>query len=511
MATALAAVGALVMSGGLVMLGAATAVANGNNGTLKILNATSGAAFVDNEPKVCTFKYEGFFFDPGQTGNVMVTGQGQTEFGPANAGSVTANSDGYFITPVQTLATGHYKAEFQSGDDSSKFKSKVFKVNCEVVTITTPAAPRTADPCGPSNIAFVVPPDTDQLDWTLLQNGNVTVAPQPGYQFSGESQLVTFQLPADSNDPCDSTVTIDPPGAPPTTDPCGPSNIAFVVPADTAQLDYTLLGNGNVTVAPKAGYVFSGNSQLITFTLPADSNAPCATVVTIDPPGAPPRIDPCDPGNIRFEVPADTGTLNYELLANGNVTVAPQSGYVFSGNSQLITFTLPADSGIPCPLGVEEIAPEITFTDPDCNNLDGADWSGNLTDIVAYEVTGTPGLGESILVTASIKPAFADQYAFPEGFDATVDHTYPTLAELECVLGEETVVPSPKSEKNPPVVLGTEAAVPTQVNAGMASLPGTGTSTNALLAQLLVAAGLVLLVAGAWVGFAGRDYGKHHI
>ena len=70
------------------------------------------------------------------------------------------------------------------------------------------------------------------------------------------------------------------------------------------------------------------------------------------------------------------------------------------------------------------------------------------------------------------------------------------------MLGEETVVPSPKPEKNPPVVLGTEAAVPTQVNAGMAGLPSTGSSTNTLLAQLLVAGGLLLLVAGG--------LGRHH-
>ncbi len=238
---------------------------------------------------------------------------------------------------------------------------------------------------------------------------------------------------------------------------------------------------------------------------------PCSTTVTIDPPGAPSTTDPCGPANISFNVPADTNQLDYTLLGNGNVTVAPQPGYVFSGSSQLITFTLPADSGAPCPLGVEEIAPEVSFTDPDCENLEGADWSGNLTEIVDYEVTGTPDLGETVTVTATVKAALADQFAFPDGFDNTFDHTYPTLVELDCVLGEETVVPSPKPEKNPPVVLGTEAAVPTQVNAGMATLPTTGSPTNALLAQLMVAGGLLLLVAGGWVGLGGRAYGKHHV
>jgi hypothetical protein len=284
-----------------------------------------------------------------------------------------------------------------------------------------------------------------------------------------------------------------------------------VKPADSELFAWTIVDGHLIVTIRVDSKFFPDHTKTHDYGVAPDSGRPCDTTVTIDPPAAPSTTDPCGPANISFVVPADTAQLDYTLLANGNVTVAPKPGYVFSGNSQLITFTLPADSGVPCPLGVQEIAPEISFTDPDCDNLDGADWSGNLTEIVAYEVTGTPGLGESITVTASIKPALADQYAFPEGFDTSVDHTYPTLAELECVLGEETVVPSPKPEENPPVVLGTEAAVPTQVHAGMASLPGTGSSTNALLGQLLVGAGLMLLVAGGWVGFAGRDYGKHHI
>ncbi len=64
------------------------------------------------------------------------------------------------------------------------------------------ARPTTEDLCGPDNIEFVVPADTDQVDWTLLQNGNVTVEPKDGYKFEGNSQLVTFTLPADTNEEC---------------------------------------------------------------------------------------------------------------------------------------------------------------------------------------------------------------------------------------------------------------------------------------------------------------------
>lgn len=418
MATALAAVGALVMSGGLVMLGAAPAA-----------TATAGGP----DPKVVVCKYVGT--PPGALHHIVI---------------VSENSL--------------------------------------------------------NNTPYVAPPDGDSWTDAQGQTGEGSVAIRYASENEQAQDVPLRECPGYVEE-------IPVPAIPSTTDPCNPtgvaSNIAFVVPADTTQLDWTLLANGNLQVVPKAGFTFAGDSQLVTFALPTDSNVPCVTTTTIAPPGPPSTNDPCDPANISFNLPADTSQLDYTLLPNGDVRVAPQPGYVFSGTSQLITFILPADSGVPCVLGVEEIAPKVTFIDPDCENLEGADWSGNLKEIVDYEVTGTPDLGESVTVKATVKPAMADEYAFPDGFDTTFDHTYPTLAELDCVLGEETVVPSPKPEENPPVVLGTEAAVPTQVHAGMATLPTTGASTNVLLAQLMVVGGLLLLVAGGWLGLAERANGRH--
>jgi LPXTG-motif cell wall-anchored protein len=99
------------------------------------------------------------------------------------------------------------------------------------------------------------------------------------------------------------------------------------------------------------------------------------------------------------------------------------------------------------------------------------------------------------------------------------DLTTAESLELECVAGEESIPPkphktrpaSPQPEAKPPVVLGTEAAVPTGVEAGLASLPNTGASGHNLLAQLMVGSGLVLLVAGGWLGFGRREYGGHQL
>jgi hypothetical protein len=160
-------------------------------------------------------------------------------------------------------------------------------------------------------------------------------------------------------------------------------------------------------------------------------------------------------------------------------------------------------------LGAQEIAPTVTFKNPTCANLDRAKWSGNLTDLVDYTVSGTPGRGNSITVTANIKPAVADEFAFPDGFDNTFDHSYPSKADLNCptVKGSESSRPKPHKS---PTVLGTQAVAPTAVDAGLVSLPGdSASSTTSLLAQLMVAGGLLLLLAGGWLGLGRREDGAH--
>jgi LPXTG-motif cell wall-anchored protein len=359
MATALAAVGALVMSGGVVMLGAATAVANGNNGTLKIVNAISGLEFVDNEPKVCTFRYEGFFFDPGQTGDVVVTGQGQTDYGPSVAGSVTANRDGYFVTPEQSLESGHYKAEFQSGDDAAKFKSKVFKVNCEG---------NAPDP--------VVKPLSDQ---------QMTCA--AGVESRTGTQTTTFVWNAEKR-------TYD----------------AVVGPEVWGSWTF-------VRALTDAEFARLG----------------------------------CQPGQ-------------------PDPVVNPLS-----------------EERMTCDMGVEQREGTQTTT-----------YVWNAETRTYDPVVGEEIWGEWVQVR---------------------DLTTAESLELECVAGEESIPPkphktrpaSPQPEAKPPVVLGTEAAVPTGVDAGLASLPNTGVSGHTLLAQLMVGSGLVLLVAGGWLGFGRREYGERQL
>lgn len=96
-----------------------------------------------------------------------------------------------------------------------------------------------------------------------------------------------------------------------------------------------------------------------------------------------------------------------------------------------------------------------------------------------------------------------------------------TTAELEaegCVLGEETLIPTPKPDQKPtksvgePTVKGVErvappASVPTAVAAG--SSAASPSAMTSVLAQLLVGGGMLLLVAGGWIGLGRREAGAH--
>ena len=273
-------------------------------------------------------------------------------------------------------------------------------------------------------------------------------------------------------------------------------------------------GTITVTATAAAGHVFAGGETTKTFSHTfKDFASSCTQTATI--PGAPATTDQCGPNNISFVVPADTDALDWTLLGNGNLTVAPKPGFKFDGENQLVTYTLPADSNIACPVvaGVQEIAPVVSFTDPTCNDQDVA-WSGTFTDIVDYTVSGDAAPGGDVVVTASIKAAQASAYAFPAGYDTTTEHSFPTIGSLNCeqILGEEETK-GPKPTKQPqqdePVVLGTQAAVPTAVDAGLATVAAP--AEGGLLGRALTVGGLGLLLAAGWLVMGRRELGAREI
>ncbi len=120
-------------------------------------------------------------------------------------------------------------------------------------------------------------------------------------------------------------------------------------------------------------------------------------------------------------------------------------------------------------------------------------------------------------VTFTFAPAAG--YAFPPGTETEVTVTVDAkLSGEDCILGEETTSPKPHTTKpkpkprdRAPIVLGTQAAVPTAVDAGLAGLPSASVSpiSSPRLAQALVAGGLLLLIAGGSMGLGRRTRGAH--
>jgi len=140
---------ALGLAAGLLLAWAVIARADtaaapvANNGTLKIHEQGTPDGTVNNDPKVCVFNVEGFFLDPGQTGDLVFSVQGGdgptgTPAGPFAFGPADAN--GFYATQYFNLDPGHYKATLTDAGGVEKAKSKVFKVTCEVEPSPSPSA-----------------------------------------------------------------------------------------------------------------------------------------------------------------------------------------------------------------------------------------------------------------------------------------------------------------------------------------------------------------------------------
>lgn len=119
----------------------------------------------------------------------------------------------------------------------------------------------------------------------------------------------------------------------------------------------------------------------------------------------------------------------------------------------------------------EEVTPDVTWTEPDCDNENTATWQGQNTDHIGYAVTsGTPGPGASVEVTATAD----DGFVFPDDTTSKVfAHTF-GAAETPCdVVAGPRVTPEvsfvdPTCDTDPAVVLPEqdEVEVPSRTAAG---------------------------------------------
>ncbi|MFZ0324587.1 MAG: hypothetical protein WAN48_10695 [Actinomycetes bacterium] len=156
---------------------AAATSPGGNKGTIKVHEEGTPSGTVNNDPKVCVFNIEGFFFQTGQTGYVIIEPQGgnggpstvgPVAWGPADGSGFAATE--YFNGPTGIIVeNGHYKATLYgkmlpTGQlEDVKAKSKVFKVVCETSTTTPPnetTTPPTTTTSGSSSGPVTTPATT---------------------------------------------------------------------------------------------------------------------------------------------------------------------------------------------------------------------------------------------------------------------------------------------------------------------------------------------------------------
>ena len=115
--------------------------APGNNGTLKVHEKGTPSRTESNDPKVCVFNFEGYGFDEGQAGVIVISSQmnGKDKVGIKQVDMPAANAEGYTETEYVTVPNGHYKTTLFGKDvhgtpdynKELKAKSKVIKVQCD--------------------------------------------------------------------------------------------------------------------------------------------------------------------------------------------------------------------------------------------------------------------------------------------------------------------------------------------------------------------------------------------
>lgn len=111
----------------------AHATAPGDNGTVKIHDATTGEALKRNEPHVCTFYLDAFGFDAVQQVDWHIEAwapTAATKGETVRTGAITLGADGHGRTEDLSLPDGHYKLFWNFDGEKGAAKHKVFWTDC---------------------------------------------------------------------------------------------------------------------------------------------------------------------------------------------------------------------------------------------------------------------------------------------------------------------------------------------------------------------------------------------
>lgn len=123
-----------VASAAFLVAPVAHATAPGDNGTVKIHDATTGEELRKNEPHVCTFYLDAFGFDAVQEVDWHIEAWAPTadvKGETVKSGEITLDADGHGRTEDLSLPDGHYKLFWNFDGEKGAAKHKVFWTDCE--------------------------------------------------------------------------------------------------------------------------------------------------------------------------------------------------------------------------------------------------------------------------------------------------------------------------------------------------------------------------------------------
>ncbi|MFJ4206024.1 LPXTG cell wall anchor domain-containing protein [Streptomyces sviceus] len=123
-----------VASAAFLVAPVAHATPPGDNGTVKIHDATTGEELRKNEPHVCTFYLDAFGFDAVQEVDWHIEAWAPTadvKGETVKSGEITLDSDGHGRTEDLSLPDGHYKLFWNFDGEKGAAKHKVFWTDCE--------------------------------------------------------------------------------------------------------------------------------------------------------------------------------------------------------------------------------------------------------------------------------------------------------------------------------------------------------------------------------------------
>lgn len=143
----------------LLLAPAAHATPPGDNGTVKIHDASTGEELRRNEPHVCAFYLDAFGFDGGQQvdWHIDAIPPSENKGETVESGALTLDAEGHGRSEDLSLPDGHYKLFWKFEGEKGSAKHKVFWSDCEDEQGPGGATPSGSASASPSSGASEAP------------------------------------------------------------------------------------------------------------------------------------------------------------------------------------------------------------------------------------------------------------------------------------------------------------------------------------------------------------------